>query len=260
MPNGRAMTSNDGYNFLNSLDVSTLESLLGSHPATASLLPASTDERESQAELMAKKRAKARDIRIPIPKEPNRRRDCYDNPELFFYTYFDDLFYESMTDDRRAMMQSIVDAAKYGGDQAIAGPRGEGKTTLATFTGLSLVVDNISDFPLVIGKSQSKAQVELRALKERLQQSQKFIDDFPEIGIPFQQVGAWSSRARMQTVAGELTNIEIAPDHFIFPTITRAQLPDAWPDEIEPASVGQVFGSLGIDGPIRGTKYLPQRS
>ncbi|MGA0854880.1 MAG: hypothetical protein ACO3RK_08730, partial [Luteolibacter sp.] len=157
------------------------------------------------------------------------------------------------------MLQSIIAAAKYGGDQAIAAPRGEGKTSFAMHGALYLMVVGLCDFPVVIGKSQGKAQVELKAIKEKLQQSEQFISDYPEIGVPFQAVGGWSSRARMQTVGGTLTNIEMAADHLAFPTITREQLPASWPDEVEPASKGQVIYSLGIDGPIRGTKFRGKR-
>ena len=62
----------------------------------------------------------------------------------------------------------------------------------------------------------------------------------------------------MQTVSGVSTNIELAADHLAFPTIERWQLP-GWPSDIEPASKGQVFYCLGIDGPVRGTKFRSKR-
>lgn len=207
---------------------------------------------------MAKKRAKARDIQIPPPVNPKRRLDAEDDPELWLRTYFPDDFYEAFTTDRREMLDVLIRAAMYGGDQAIAGPRGEGKTTLAMCGGLYLVVRNLSDFVIVVGKSQGKSQLELKGIKEKLQQSPILLADYPEICVPFEKVGGWSSRARMQTVRGELTNIVIAADHIAFPTITREQLPD-WPDEIDPASRGQVMYSLGVDGPIRGTKFRGRR-
>lgn len=246
--------------FLNSLSESQLATLLASHPTTASLLTEPPkDERQSQRELMARKRAAERDIKIPTPKDPGRRLKCMADPELFLRTYFPDEFYEEFTDDRRAMLGSFLHAAKYGGDQAVAGPRGEGKTALAIKGALYLMVCGLSDFPVVIGKNQTKSQLELKALRERLQQAELFRDDFPEIGVPFEAVGAWSSRARMQTVAGRNTNMVLAVDHIAFPTISREQLPPHWPSEVEPVSCGQVIYCLGIDGPIRGTKFRGKR-
>ena len=250
---------NSDYGFLSSLSLSQLQSLLSLHPKTASSAdPVRGDERIKQRELMARKRSAQRDISIPPPKDPARRLYAEQDPKTWLSTYFADQFSESWTADREAMLYSIIDAAKYGGDQAIAGPRGEGKTTIATRAALYLMVKGLSTFPVVIGKSQGKAQLELKDIKEQLQQNELFIADYPEIGIPMQAVGGWSSRARMQTVSGVSTNIELAADHLAFPTIERWQLP-GWPEGIEPASSGQVFYCLGIDGPVRGTKFRSKR-
>jgi hypothetical protein len=204
---------------------------------------------------MAKKRASDRDIKIPIPKDPIRRRDALQDGELFLTTYFPEVFFEPFTADRRDMHDSIVRAAMYGGDQAIAGTRGEGKTKLAIYTALYLTLTGLAVFPIVIGKNQRKSESELRTVREKLQQSELLLQDFPEICQPFKAVGGWSSRARMQTVAGEFSRLELAADHLIYPTIGRHQLPDDWPEDIEPVSRGQILASIGIDGGIRGTNY-----
>ena len=217
------------------------------------------DERAAQAKRMAEKRAAVRNLEIPVPENPNRRQACLSDPVEFLTTYFASTFYQPFTPDRIAMITSIVDAARYGGDFAIAGPRGEGKTRLAIYGALYLMFAGLSEFPVVIGKSQTKAQNELKTIKERLQQNELLIADFPEIGVPFKAVGGWSSRARMQTVANQTTNIEIASDHIIFPKITRNMLSYDWPDWCEPVSSGQTISSLGIDGPIRGTNYRDMR-
>lgn len=256
-----ATQSQDGFSFLQSLNVFQLETLLGLHPSTASLLetkPQKMTEAEADKTRKEAKRLALRDLKIKPPANPSRRLQAEQDPKAWLSTYFADQFSESWTADREAMLYSIIDAAKYGGDQAIAGPRGEGKTTIATRAALYLMVRGLSTFPVVIGKSQSKAQLELKDIKEQLQQNELFIDDYPEIGIPMQAVGGWSSRARMQTVSGVSTNIELAADHLAFPTIERWQLP-GWPEGIEPASKGQVFYCLGIDGPVRGTKFRSKR-
>ena len=250
---------NSDYDFLNSLDLSQLQNLLSLHPKTAlSADPVKGDRRLYQRDLMAKKRASQRDIAIPPPLDPARRLRCESDPALWLSTYFPDKFFEGWTEDRLAMVHSIIDAAKYGGDQSIAGPRGEGKTTLAILTALYLMIRHLSTFPVVIGKNADKAKKEVRDIVEQLQQNEIFAADYPEIAIPFQAVGGWSSRGRMQTCQGQPTNIVIGPEFFVFPTINRDQLP-GWPAEIEPASCGQVLYSLGIDGAIRGTKYRSRR-
>lgn len=217
------------------------------------------DERTRDRDRKAKARASERDIKIRIPKEPNRRRDCLADGELFLTTYFPEVFFEPFTADRRDMHDSIVRAAMYGGDQAIAGTRGEGKTKLAIYTALFLTLTGLSTFPMVIGKNQRKSEAELRTVREKLQQSQLLLEDFPELCMPLQAIGGWSSRARMQTVAGEFCNAELAADHLIYPTIGRHQLPDDWPNDLKPVSQGQILASIGIDGGIRGTNYRDKR-
>jgi len=206
---------------------------------------------------MAAKRARDRDLKIPAPKNIANRLRALDDAEFFLQHYFGNVFSEPFTEDRRDMLQSIENAALYGGDQAIAGPRGEGKTRLVLYQGLRLAIKGISRFPIVIGKSQSKAEKDLKTIREKLQQNQQFIDDFPEIGYPFKAIGGWSSRCRLQTVNGVFTQIEIAPDHLIFPTIEPHQL--KWGGDVELLSNGQIFACMGIDGPIRGTTFRDER-
>ena len=243
----------DALDYLSSLDLYQLEKSIGLHPSIKQALQ--NDERTAQRDRMAKKRASERDIKIPIPREINRRLDAMQDCELFLRTYFPDVFFESFTSDRTDMMESIIRAARYGGDQAIAGTRGEGKTKLAIYTALFLTLTGLATFPIVIGKNQRKSEGELRTVREKLQQSPTLLEDFPELCIPLQAIGGWSSRARMQTCVGEFTNAQLAADHLIYPTIKRHQLPDEWPDEIESVSRGQILASIGIDGGIRGTNY-----
>jgi hypothetical protein len=216
-------------------------------------------EAESDKARKEAKRIALRDLRIPIPANPSRRLEAEADPRKWLDTYFADIFSETWTEDREAMLKSIIDAALYGGDQAIAGPRGEGKTTIATYAALYLMVTGLSTFPVVIGKSQGKSQLELKAVRDKLQQQDIFIADYPEIGVPMKAVGGWSSRARMQTVSGKETNIELAADHIAFPTIEQWQLPSDWPKKIKSAATGQVIFCLGVDGPVRGTKFRSAR-
>lgn len=263
----RPMSMNNEPDWLRSLSTSDLAKLLASHPLLASRLPSRASEKSSKieasdsdkmAEYQSKKRAKLRDIKIFPPANPARRLDAESDPKNWLDVYFRPIFYESWTEDRIAMLYSIINAAKYGGDQAIAGPRGEGKTSIAVYAALFCMITSLSIFPVIIGKSAEKAKLELKAIKQQLQQNEMFIADYPEIGIPMEKIGAWSSRARMQTVAGRYTNIELAADHIAFPVIHRDQVED-WPSEIALASRGQVIYSLGIDGPIRGTRFKAMR-
>jgi Phage terminase large subunit (GpA) len=248
------------YDFLNSLDSSQLTSLLKLHPSTASLIesPAMT-EAEADKARKEKKRLALRDIKIPCPKDPKRRNELLADTPSFLRYYFESIFYEPFTSSRLQQIEAIEKAAIYGGDQAVADSRGEGKTTTAMHVALVLMLKGLSNFPIVIGKSQAKSQMELAGIKDSLQFNERLLEDFPEVCVPLQAVGGWSSRARMQTVNGVNTNLRLAADHLIFPTIKESDFPDTWPKNCKPCSNGQIISCMGVDGPIRGTKILNKR-
>lgn len=262
---------------LQSLPASTLDQVLGEFtkkdraaierqltPATINELhqhvqSMQLSEREKARRRMAERRAKERDLVIPCPKNVKRRIKALADPEYYLRTYLADVFFEPFTRDRSAMVESMVRSADYASDDAIAGPRGEGKSRLAMYTSVWLMKSKRSPRPVVIGKNQKRASRDLRAVRDQIQQNRMIRDDFPELAIPFRAVGAWSSRAAMQTVGGRLSRLEFDPTYFIFPTIYRFMLPDDWPDDSDPITDGQWFASLGRDGAVRGFTLRDQR-
>jgi len=152
--------------------------------------PTRFDEKSYDRDRKAKQRATGREIVIPAPKNVALRNACLLDPELLLTTYFHQTYFEPFTEDRSDILKSIWRAALYGGDQAIAASRGEGKTTLAMDGAFCLMLSGLSSFPVIIGKNQDSSSDELRALRERILASERFIDDFPEIGVPL-QVCTW---------------------------------------------------------------------
>src|SRR5690349_5406732 len=138
------------------------------------------------ADRMSEARARDRDLKIPRPKELNRRRDCLADVYQFLPTYFGSIFSQPFTSARRTMIDALLHAARYGGDQSVAGPRGDGKTRSALFGSFSLELQSIVRFPLLISKSGPRASRELRNLKDAIRDSKEFTEDFPELCIPIQ--------------------------------------------------------------------------
>jgi hypothetical protein len=246
------------------MSASELEQFLVSHPvASASdevqaiINPKVWDEKQYDRERKARQRAKGRELDIPPPKDIPRRMACLNDPKLLLNTYFKATYFEPFTDDRSDMLKSIWRAARYGGDQAIAAPRGEGKTTLAMDGSFTLLLAGLTFFPVIIGKNQDAASDELKALRERISASEEFVDDFPEIGIPLQSVGASTANARLQTVGGKFVGMYLGVKHFALPNIPTELL--RWPDGVDSVARGQVIGAVGIDGRIRGFKFRSER-
>lgn len=214
-------------------------------------------EHERDATRKRQKRQSERDLSIPRPKNLRRRRRCLKDPYRFLETYFGHIFWQDWTDDRREMIDAIVAAATFSGDQAIAGPRGDGKTRLALFVSLFCVLAGRLQFPLIIGKSGKRAEIELQTLKNELEYNDLLAADFPEVCIPIRELGGWAARARMQTAGGENTRIEWATDHIILPTISVETLRKkcGWKKTDDSLAGAQIIASMGIEGPLRGLNY-----
>jgi hypothetical protein len=223
----------------------------------------STDRASHLAKDAARKsagRAEDRDLRIPRVIDPIRRRDCLANTYEFLKVYFGSIFYQEFTSGRREMIDAIEHAATYGGDQAIAGPRADGKSRSALFVTLKLELANKLRFPLIISKSGGRASRELKNLKDAFRDNPLLLADFPEVFYPIKKMGRWASRAAQQTAYGQYTNMEWGDEVIIFPTLpTELLRANGWNKDIESAATGQITASLGIEGPIRGYSIRNER-
>lgn len=223
-------------------------------------LTGKAETNQAAAERMRLKRAADRDLSIPRVANRDRRLRCLADVYEFLQTYFADVFYQPFTPSRREMIDAIVRAARESGDQAIAGPRGDGKTRSAIFTGLWLAITGLSTFPMVISKSGERSEVELRNIKWALKSSTTFAEDFPELAVPIEAIGGWASRARQMTVYGHSVDMEWSTNSIAFPTISTSLLREnGWNEDLESIARGQMFVSLGIEGPIRGYNVRNKR-
>lgn len=216
-------------------------------------LTGTKQERESDAERKRKQRAVERDLVISKPKDPIRRADCIADTYLFLQTYFGGIFSQDFTATRRQMIDGIEHASRFGGDQAIAGPRGEGKSRSALFVTLKLMLEGALRFPLIVSKSGPRAKRELKNWQEAIIASEILHADFPELCEPILALGGWSSRARQQTAFGLYTRMEWGTETVVFPTIPSERL------GFESVARGQIMSSLGIEGAIRGFSVRNER-
>lgn len=213
-----------------------------------------SSEHEYDRERKAAKRAAGRDISLLPPSDVARRRACLDDPFEFMRSYFSWIFWQPFTAARKAMVESIIHAARYSGDFAVADKRGGGKSGIALFTTFWLDLRNEVTLPIFIGKNQTGAEGDLSNLKQAIVESPSFSDDFPEICTPIIALEDWASAARKQTVNGYHTKIGWEKDCLFLPTVPQEALPTGWPMSEPSVALGQGFAVVGIDGKIRGFK------
>lgn len=141
------------------------------------------------------------------------------------------------------MIRAIEHAASFGGDQAIAGPRGEGKTKYAIFVSFKLVLIGAVLFPVIVSKSGKVAERELSNLKNELLYNDRLAEDYPEVCAPIRALEGSASRARLQTFGGEYTRIDWKQEYIILPTVAGS------------VASGRIIASVGIEGAIRGMNF-----
>ena len=222
-----------------------------------------TGENQSkQARYAERKTLERNSIFIPPPVDLQRRRALLGDPVAFLKYYFPDRFWSPFADYQREMIQLIVDVAEFGGDQAIAAPRGDGKTEITKAMVVYLICRGLVRFPLVIAASGTFASRIFDDIRRHFDSNEKLIEDFPELCVPCAALEGTPQRAAKQMHNGKPTEIQWSSNQVVFPKI------DGLPPTIkgEPWHEGGVspysavcMAWAGMDSAIRGINIRGNR-
>lgn len=204
-------------------------------------------ERERVGKILADKRRKERDIPRRPPLDVARRDACLADPFLFMQTYLPWKFPNPWTDCQREMLKAIIHRAEHGGDKAIAGPRGDGKTSVFEGALIYCVLKGLVDFAVLVTASGPDGSRLMDNIKFALESSDVLCEDFPLVCDPIRALEGAPQRGNMQTLDGERTLIEWSQERIVFPTVAGS-----------PAS-GAIVMARGIDGSIRGLNVHGKR-
>lgn len=198
--------------------------------------------RKYQRELMRKRRAEARDVKIDYSRQSKIRRNrCKNDPERFCRVYYKDIFYNPFTDDQRQIIQAIRDRIYYGGYQAIAAERGGGKSTITKIVaGIWAIIYGYVDWIMLINANAQAAEDTLRDIKDFYTFNDLLRDDFPEVCDPIRALDGASQRASFQTVNGKRTRLKWGANEIVMPRVEGSNCS------------GSIITAIGIDGAIRG--------
>ncbi len=202
------------------------------------------DARAADAARKRKARSLAVDLKARPPKDPERRARCEADTILWLQTYLPDEFDGPFTEQRQEMAYAIERACQYGGDQAIAAPRGEGKTTLVECVTIKAVLEGKVKFPVIVAATGPDAQRILRNIKERLERPDRsglLAEDYPELDCVHALEGR-PQRTGGQTIDGRRSYIRWSGTEIRFPDYPGAQ------------SGGAVIATRGLDAAIRGLR------
>lgn len=236
-------------------------------------------DREYQRQLMAEKRAKEQSVVLPAVADPARRLRAEADSFTFLETYFADRFDEAWTSDRRLIVEAIDDISLNGGDQAIAAPRGEGKTSIAECSlGVGAIVNGRIQYGVILSSTGKDAEQVLENIKREYETNELLIADYPEVCVPIVALDGAPQRAGKQRVNGERTRLSWSGDRIVFPTVTLAWCPKCYyPEPFErkghlecpkckvtyqpwkSKASGSIFMTRGMDAAIRGLRVGNRR-
>lgn len=203
------------------------------------------NERDKDATRKRIARSESARIDIPPCKNPARRDACLADPERFMRTYFADRYRLQFGKDHHFIIQSVVDIATRGGKQAIAAPRGRGKSEVVKGLLVYLVAAKLSRFIVAMAATTPLANRLFQDFKRKIANNDLLLEDFPEICWPVRCLEGAPQRAARQHVDGKLTRIVWAGNY-----ISLAHVPDSPYGGVKMAYSGldAAFRGLNIDG------------
>jgi hypothetical protein len=213
--------------------------------------------REGEGERQRKLSASTRDIgAIPNIANVRRRAKCRKSLRLFCETYNPGIKWDWSADHLKVIAR-LEEAVHLGAMQALAEPRGWGKTALCRMAALWALSYRHRRYPFVIGATDQKAREAVEFIQKLIRFTVPYSLDFPEISHPANRLAGIANRAAGQTCNGESTLIKWSADRIVLPRVPPpANWPRSWPKGeggVVPTS-GSVVGASGLTGEgIRGS-------
>lgn len=185
---------------------------------------------------------------LPPVADPWRKARALGDLAFFYQTYFPATFCLPFSADHYTVTGAIQATVLRGGLNAIAMPRGSGKTTLCELGALWAILAGNRHYVFVIGADEGASETVLTSIKTELGTNAMLLADWPEVCYPIVAMEGITQRANGQTYQGQRTAIVWARDKLVFPTI---------PGSRASSSIIQVGGLTGsrTRGPRHKTEH-----
>jgi len=223
-----------------------------------------TTKRERDAERKRDKRRAVKLVVIPPCADRERRALLESDDEEWLRYYFDaeacpkDPFDYAFVPQQQEMIAAFRRAITEGGDQAIAAPRGEGKTTIFERLDIKYTLQGLVSFSVLFAATGTLAEASLDSIKEQLETNDRLLLDYPEVCVPVRALENTPNRAHYQISSGFRHDngepFEAAETHFswsgtelVFPRVPGSP------------SLEAVIATRGLDSAVRGLKRRGRR-
>ncbi|MDD4891981.1 MAG: phage terminase large subunit family protein [Phycisphaerae bacterium] len=202
--------------------------------------------------------ATTKDVSIPPCADPVRRADLEQDDAAWLRYYCHELFTYDFTAQQVEMHHAIDHAITYGGDQAIAASRGEGKTKLFERETMKKTLQGVIGFALLLAATGSKAEDSLASIKRELETNERLLADYPEVCFPIRALEHTPNRAHYQTVSGR--RIDTGEPYIRHPSRFKWCGQEVYlPDVPGAPAAGGIIATRGLDAEVRGLNKRDRR-
>lgn len=183
---------------------------------------------------------------VPPVADPVRRAACLADPVLFLKTY-NPKGPKGFTSDfaihHLQMIKAIHERAISGGDKAVAAPRGDGKTSVATWMVIYIILAELVRSVVIVGATRKLSQRIFKDIKHAFSWNDLLAADFPEIAACVRELDGAPQRAAKQHVDGQPTRIVWTQDELELPHVPGSPYG------------GCRIAYYGLDSAIRGGRF-----
>lgn len=214
---------------------------------------------QRDADRKREKRATAKEVFVPPCADPARRAELEADDVSWMMYYFApesgtaSPFTYRFTIQQQEMIEALKNAFLFGGDQAIAASRGEGKTVLCERMVMKYTFKGRIGFTVLFGATGTGADDCLDSMKVEIETNDRLHADYPEICVPVRALENTPNRAHYQIVTGRRHDNDVpyerASSKFVWcgKEIHLPKVPGA------PAA-GSIIATRGLDAAVRGIK------
>ena len=180
--------------------------------------------------------------RIPPVKDPERRLFASESSYNYARTYHLHQCTHGFADYHLRILQGGDTVIDEGGWQALAVPRGGGKSTLCEIIAERAVLTGKKRWPIVVHATDDLSMGSFRNLKAGLCFNSLLLEDFPEVIYPIRALEGSARKAQGQRVCGRQTGIYLGADRMVLPTL---------PEEEWERWAWESFGRRGLPSPLK---------
>lgn len=222
--------------------------------------------RQRDALRKREERSEGRVVIIPRCANLDRRLELEADDIAWLRYYFGpdsgvpDPFVYEFPNHHLEMIEAFANAIKYGGDQSVHAPRGEGKTTFLERLTIKYTLMGVLTYTVLFQATGTLAANSLDTIKSAFQDGDNVLlaEDYPEVCTPVASLGGIAQRANTQLVSGFRHDngepFEMCPSKFtwcgqeiIFPKVPGSPSSQA------------IIATRGLDAAVRGLKKKGRR-